>query len=161
MDAQSQLQGTQLARPADIPLLHPNGRIADDPANNHVAARDHQHPAPPAAASQSPLVRNGSDAVVDGGPTQSPVVVKTPRKRNKPSLSCEACTVKKTKCDRTRPVCFACIKRRSECHYSQLADLIEESHRSADGQKSRRKSSKVEAQTPSKRPLPTVRASDD
>ena len=51
------------------------------------------------------------------------------RHRNKPSLSCRTCTTKKTKCDRTRPVCFACQKRKSECHYSQVADLIEESHR--------------------------------
>ncbi|KAL8942896.1 MAG: hypothetical protein Q9211_001198 [Gyalolechia sp. 1 TL-2023] len=64
------------------------------------------------------------------------------RRRNKPSLSCQACIGKKTKvrkvqwykidrvfhprehcwlnplqCDRTRPM--------SECHYSELADLIE------------------------------------
>ena len=64
---------------------------------------------------------------------------KQQRKRNKPSLSCETCTVKKTKCDRGRPVCFACLKRRSECTYSQLANLIEESHQSSD-QSPRRKS---------------------
>ena len=63
---------------------------------------------------------------------------KPQRKRNKPSLSCETCTVKKTKCDRGRPLCFACVKRRSECHYSQLADLIEESHQSSE-QSPRRK----------------------
>ena len=51
------------------------------------------------------------------------------RRRNKPSLSCETCTVKKTKCDRGRPRCLACVKRRSPCQYSELADLIEESHR--------------------------------
>ena len=55
---------------------------------------------------------------------------KPPRKRNKPSLSCETCTVKKTKCNRIRPNCFACIKRGSQCHYSQLANLIEESQQS-------------------------------
>ena len=51
------------------------------------------------------------------------------RRRNKPSLSCEACTLKKTKCERGRPRCLACLKRRSTCVYSELADLIEESHR--------------------------------
>ena len=71
-----------------------------------------------------------------------------PRKRNKPSLSCETCTVKKTKCDRTRPMCFACVKRRSECHYSDLANLIEQSHRSSDAQKSRRKSKPDAISTP-------------
>ncbi|KAL8779668.1 MAG: hypothetical protein Q9194_001322 [Teloschistes cf. exilis] len=50
---------------------------------------------------------------------------KTARRRNKPSLSCQACTNKKTKCDRGRPKCLACLKRRSECNYSELADAIE------------------------------------
>ncbi len=58
--------------------------------------------------------------------------VKSTRRRNKPSLNCETCTVKKTKCDRARPTCFACIKRRSHCRYSQLADLIENSHQSPE-----------------------------
>ena len=61
------------------------------------------------------------------------------RKRNKPSLSCEACTVKKTKCDRGRPRCLACAKRRSQCQYSQLADLIEESHRALGIESPRKK----------------------
>ena len=69
------------------------------------------------------------------------------RKRNKPSLSCETCTVKKTKCDRGRPNCFACIKRRSHCHYSQLANLIEESHQSP-GQSPRRKSKSNDSNAP-------------
>ena len=71
-------------------------------------------------ASQQHLDRTRSESL-SGKPT---------RKRNKPSLSCETCTVKKTKCDRARPNCFACIKRRSHCQYSQLADLIERSHQS-------------------------------
>ena len=83
---------------------------------------------------------NRSPPSIENGHTANESAAKTPRRRNKPSLSCETCTVKKTKCDRARPVCFACIKRRSDCHYSQLANLIEESHRSADGHKSRRKS---------------------
>ena len=41
------------------------------------------------------------------------------RQRNKPSLSCQVCTVKKTKCDRERPICGACLKRSSECHYTE------------------------------------------
>ena len=64
-----------------------------------------------------------------GSPSVTSPDGKQVRRRNKPSLSCEACTVKKTKCDRARPRCLACLKRRSQCQYSQLADLIEESHR--------------------------------
>ena len=75
-------------------------------------------------------------------PVGPEAAAKSPRKRNKPSLSCETCTVKKTKCDRARPICFACVKRRSDCHYSQIADLIED--RTSNGQKPRRKS-KTEA----------------
>lgn len=74
---------------------------------------------------QTTLETNGSPQNVS--PTDGSA--KKPRKRNKPSLSCEACTLKKTKCDRGRPTCLACLKRRSPCQYSQLADAIEESHR--------------------------------
>lgn len=83
---------------------------------------------------------------------------KKARRRNKPSLSCEACTVKKTKCDRGRPRCLACQKRRSPCQYSQLADMIEESHR-ALGIESPRKKPKQQLAGP---PNPaTVHASQD
>ena len=81
------------------------------------------------------------------------------RKRNKPSLSCEACTVKKTKCDRGRPRCLACAKRRSQCQYSQLADLIEESHR-ALGIESPRKKPKQQQQARTANPA-TIHASQD
>ncbi|KAK1907556.1 hypothetical protein P3342_005883 [Pyrenophora teres f. teres] len=46
------------------------------------------------------------------------------QKRNKPTLSCEECVERKTKCDRTRPHCLACIKRQSTCKYSEIANLI-------------------------------------
>ncbi|KAG6991398.1 hypothetical protein G7Y79_00052g087380 [Physcia stellaris] len=88
---------------------------------------------------------------------ESPVAPETPtsvdfpgkkiRKRNKPSLSCEACTVKKTKCDRGRPHCLACLKRRSSCQYSQLADLIEESHRALGIESPRKKPKQQQAGT--------------
>ena len=81
---------------------------------------------------------NHSAQLQTNSATSESLTTKPQRKRNKPSLSCETCTVKKTKCDRGRPVCFACLKRRSECHYSQLANLIEESHQSPD-QSPRRK----------------------
>ncbi|KAI0482483.1 fungal-specific transcription factor domain-containing protein [Xylariaceae sp. FL0804] len=53
------------------------------------------------------------------------------QKRNKPTLSCHECVERKTKCDRGRPHCLACIKRQTECRYAQVADLLEETTRSA------------------------------
>jgi hypothetical protein len=55
---------------------------------------------------------------------------KKKQKRNKPTLSCHECVERKTKCDRTRPHCLACIKRQSTCKYSEIANLIATS---ADG----------------------------
>ncbi|KAF2467326.1 uncharacterized protein BDR25DRAFT_305718 [Lindgomyces ingoldianus] len=53
------------------------------------------------------------------------------QKRNKPTLSCEECVERKTKCDRSRPQCLACIKRQSECRYSDVANLIASADRGA------------------------------
>ena len=63
------------------------------------------------------------------GASPDSAMKKEKRHRNKPSLSCTTCTNKKTKCDRTRPICFACQKRKSDCHYTPVANLIEETHR--------------------------------
>ncbi|KAL1599886.1 hypothetical protein SLS60_007691 [Paraconiothyrium brasiliense] len=54
----------------------------------------------------------------------SPAPPKKKQKRNKPTLSCEECVERKTKCDRGRPVCLACMKRQSPCKYSEVANLI-------------------------------------
>ncbi|KEY70922.1 hypothetical protein S7711_00764 [Stachybotrys chartarum IBT 7711] len=56
---------------------------------------------------------------------------KKKQKRNKPTLSCQECVERKTKCDRGRPHCIACIKRQTECKYAQVANLLEETSRSA------------------------------
>ncbi|KAF2199423.1 hypothetical protein GQ43DRAFT_376268 [Delitschia confertaspora ATCC 74209] len=56
---------------------------------------------------------------------------KKKQKRNKPTLSCEECVERKTKCDRGRPQCIACIKRQSECRYSEVANLIASTDRGA------------------------------
>lgn len=53
------------------------------------------------------------------------------QKRNKPTLSCFECVERKTKCDRGRPHCLACIKRQTECKYAHVANLLEETSRSA------------------------------
>ncbi|KAI1074982.1 fungal-specific transcription factor domain-containing protein [Whalleya microplaca] len=56
---------------------------------------------------------------------------KKKQKRNKPTLSCRECVERKTKCDRGRPHCLACIKRQTECQYANVANLLEETTRSA------------------------------
>ncbi|KAG6033065.1 hypothetical protein E4U19_006939 [Claviceps sp. Clav32 group G5] len=56
---------------------------------------------------------------------------KKKQKRNKPTLSCQECVERKTKCDRGRPHCLACIKRQTECQYAHVANLLEETSRSA------------------------------
>ncbi|KAK1237770.1 hypothetical protein MKX07_003606 [Trichoderma sp. CBMAI-0711] len=56
---------------------------------------------------------------------------KKKQKRNKPTLSCHECVERKTKCDRGRPHCLACIKRQTECIYAHVANVIEETSRSA------------------------------
>ncbi|ESZ99108.1 Zn(II)2Cys6 transcription factor [Sclerotinia borealis F-4128] len=58
----------------------------------------------------------------DGSATQPP---KKRQKRNKPTLSCVECVERKTKCDRGRPNCLACIKRPSDCEYHPVAIILE------------------------------------
>lgn len=53
------------------------------------------------------------------------------QKRNKPTLSCFECVGRKTKCDRGRPHCLACIKRQTKCEYAHVANVLEETTRSA------------------------------
>ncbi|GAB7349076.1 hypothetical protein MBLNU459_g8035t1 [Dothideomycetes sp. NU459] len=68
------------------------------------------------------------DSPVNGSAVKSTIGegerVRPKQKRNKPTLSCEECVERKTKCDRGRPVCLACMKRQSECRYTQVANLI-------------------------------------
>ncbi|KAK0619903.1 fungal-specific transcription factor domain-containing protein [Immersiella caudata] len=85
-------------------------------------------------------VRSASDR---DGSTASPTADGQPQKkkqkRNKPTLSCFECVERKTKaglifhipCDRGRPHCLACIKRQTECKYAPVANLLEETSRSA------------------------------
>ncbi|KAK0388622.1 hypothetical protein NLU13_4865 [Sarocladium strictum] len=56
---------------------------------------------------------------------------KKKQKRNKPTLSCHECVERKTKCDRGRPHCLACIKRQTDCTYDHVANLLEETNRTA------------------------------
>ncbi|KAH8597289.1 fungal-specific transcription factor domain-containing protein [Bisporella sp. PMI_857] len=84
----------------------------------------------PSAASESTL--NGSPATTvkfedAASPLDRP---KKKQKRNKPTLSCEECVERKTKCDRGRPNCLACIKRQSQCKYANVANILENTNRS-------------------------------
>jgi len=67
--------------------------------------------------STSPEASSNSLTPGDGPPRKK-------QKRNKPTLSCEECVERKTKCDRSRPNCLACIKRQSVCKFSEIANLI-------------------------------------
>ncbi|KAK4238076.1 transcription factor yanR [Achaetomium macrosporum] len=64
-------------------------------------------------------------------PTATGKPAKKKQKRNKPTLSCFECVERKTKCDRGRPHCLACIKRQTDCKYAHVANLLEETRRSA------------------------------
>lgn len=97
----------------------------------------------PAAASESGYsnIPGTPDTEADGSVPGSGERGKPKQKRNKPTLSCEECVERKTKvcrctrdaicnklnilqCDRGRPGCLACMKRQSECRYTQVANLI-------------------------------------
>ncbi|KAG6007616.1 hypothetical protein E4U21_005697 [Claviceps maximensis] len=87
-----------------------------------------RHPAPPRD--------NGANfdyRELSGETSQHPgeEPLKKKQKRNKPTLSCHECVERKTKCDRGRPHCLACIKRQTECRYAHVANLLEETSRSA------------------------------
>ncbi|KAF9874804.1 zn 2cys6 transcription factor [Colletotrichum karsti] len=73
---------------------------------------------------------DGNSASPDGQ-QNSDEPPKKKQKRNKPTLSCHECVERKTKCDRGRPHCLACIKRQTECKYAHVANLLEETTRSA------------------------------
>ncbi|CAI0646681.1 unnamed protein product [Colletotrichum noveboracense] len=74
---------------------------------------------------------DGNSASPDGQLNASDEPPKKKQKRNKPTLSCHECVERKTKCDRGRPHCLACIKRQTECKYAHVANLLEETTRSA------------------------------
>ncbi|KAI2617573.1 fungal-specific transcription factor domain-containing protein [Hypomontagnella submonticulosa] len=77
---------------------------------------------------------DGDGASSGGSVTATPAFAEPTRKkqkRNKPTLSCHECVERKTKCDRGRPHCLACIKRQTECKYAHVANLLEETSRSA------------------------------
>ncbi|KAL2189501.1 fungal-specific transcription factor [Thermothelomyces heterothallicus CBS 203.75] len=82
---------------------------------------------PSSGLGTSPEGRDSSTA----SPAATTEQPKKKQKRNKPTLSCFECVERKTKCDRGRPHCLACIKRQTNCEYAHVANLLEETTRSA------------------------------
>ncbi|KAK7432624.1 hypothetical protein QQZ08_000832 [Neonectria magnoliae] len=78
------------------------------------------------------------------------------QKRNKPTLSCHECVERKTKCDRGRPHCLACIKRQTECRYAHVANLLEETTRSAANGRRMTKAPKKIPGSIGKSPIPNI-----
>ncbi|PTB63981.1 hypothetical protein BBK36DRAFT_1125105 [Trichoderma citrinoviride] len=78
------------------------------------------------------------------------------QKRNKPTLSCHECVERKTKCDRGRPHCLACIKRQTECIYAHVANVIEETSRSAANGRRMTKPPKKKAGANGQLPVPNI-----
>ncbi|KAH7042221.1 hypothetical protein B0J12DRAFT_674193 [Macrophomina phaseolina] len=87
-------------------------------------------PPPPldVAAAQRRVEQQSTQSAqsVQGVLANAPPPPKKKQKRNKPTLSCDRCVERKAKGDRGRPQCLACIRRRSQCRYSQAANLIAE-----------------------------------
>ncbi|UKZ46964.1 hypothetical protein TrVGV298_001175 [Trichoderma virens] len=81
---------------------------------------------------------------------------KKKQKRNKPTLSCHECVERKTKCDRGRPHCLACIKRQTECIYAHVANVIEETSRSAANGRRMTKPPKKKPGSFGKLPVPNI-----
>ncbi|KAI9725344.1 MAG: hypothetical protein M1828_003194 [Chrysothrix sp. TS-e1954] len=78
------------------------------------------------ASSASSLPRDNTSPIHSGAEHALPpsAAQKPKQKRNKPTLSCQECVERKTKCDRGRPKCSACTKRPSNCEYTAVADTI-------------------------------------
>ncbi|KAK4191995.1 putative Zn(II)2Cys6 transcription factor [Podospora australis] len=78
------------------------------------------------------------------------------QKRNKPTLSCFECVGRKTKCDRGRPHCLACIKRQTECKYAHVANVLEETTRTAANERRMTKAPKKKADGTLKPEIPNA-----
>ncbi|KAH7017742.1 fungal-specific transcription factor domain-containing protein [Ilyonectria destructans] len=97
-----------------------------------------------------------SDDPDDTKPLNGDEPPKKKQKRNKPTLSCHECVERKTKCDRGRPHCLACIKRQTECRYAHVANLLEETTRSAANGRRMTKAPKKKADSSGKSPIPNI-----
>ncbi|KAH7160260.1 fungal-specific transcription factor domain-containing protein, partial [Dactylonectria estremocensis] len=59
-------------------------------------------------------------------------------------------------CDRGRPHCLACIKRQTECRYAHVANLLEETTRSAANGRRMTKAPRKKTDSSGKSPIPNI-----
>ncbi|KAI1366787.1 fungal-specific transcription factor domain-containing protein [Xylaria arbuscula] len=112
-------------------VIHsPQPILSPDSTNSIYASPDSSSHQPLYLARSDPDDEISTGSSVTAGPSLSEPLKKK-QKRNKPTLSCYECVERKTKCDRGRPHCLACIKRQTECRYAHVANLLEETSRSA------------------------------
>ncbi|KAH0532305.1 hypothetical protein TsFJ059_001014 [Trichoderma semiorbis] len=102
------------------------------------------------------IVSHDQDADLTMPETHASGPPKKKQKRNKPTLSCHECVERKTKCDRGRPHCLACIKRQTECIYAHVANVIEETSRSAANGRRMTKPPKKKPGSFEKLPVPNI-----
>ncbi|KAM3416022.1 hypothetical protein BST61_g9509 [Cercospora zeina] len=77
-------------------------------------------------------------------PTSSSPLSRAPKTRFKPTLNCDQCVQRKTKCDRARPSCLGCVRRAQSCTYNALAEIL---HASAPAERhSKRQKKSPESQ---------------
>ncbi|KAI1437957.1 fungal-specific transcription factor domain-containing protein [Xylaria sp. CBS 124048] len=137
--------------------VHSPGGLSPGSTGSVYASPDSGHP-------PFYLVKPEPDdgASTGSSPTTGPLLSssepsKKKQKRNKPTLSCRECVERKTKCDRGRPHCFACIKRQTDCRYAHVANLLEETTRSATNGRRMTKPPKKKLSTGGiKHPLPDI-----
>ncbi|KAH6856783.1 fungal-specific transcription factor domain-containing protein [Chaetomium sp. MPI-CAGE-AT-0009] len=104
------------------------GSASSTPVNADRAGTNGHGPSPGLGVSPDDDRESSSTSPSGTATTDQP---RKKQKRNKPTLSCFECVERKTKCDRGRPHCLACIKRQTNCEYAHVANLLEETTRSA------------------------------
>ncbi|KAI1333085.1 fungal-specific transcription factor domain-containing protein [Xylariaceae sp. FL0255] len=112
------------------PLHSPTGVLSPISNSTLYASPDSTHHQPFYVTKSEPEDGGSTGSSVHAGSSLTEPLKKK-QKRNKPTLSCHECVERKTKCDRGRPHCLACIKRQTECRYAHVANLLEETTRSA------------------------------
>ncbi|KAK2932684.1 Zn2-C6 fungal-type DNA-binding domain [Fusarium oxysporum f. sp. vasinfectum] len=143
-----------------LPGTHPpSSALTPGSASTSPASISHRLPSASASTtSRHPTGDYLPDA--DDQDASTPVDGEEPpkkkQKRNKPTLSCHECVERKTKCDRGRPHCLACIKRQTECRYAHVANLLEETTRSAANGRRMTKPPKKKSGSSGKSPIPNI-----
>ncbi|OAQ71266.1 Zn(II)2Cys6 transcription factor [Pochonia chlamydosporia 170] len=119
---------TSVSSPGSLTHGHTQTYPRHPAPHGHAHGHSHNHSHSHSHDGDSVDYRELSD---ERSPINGEEPAKKKQKRNKPTLSCHECVERKTKCDRGRPHCLACIKRQTECRYAHVANLLEETSRSA------------------------------